>query len=106
MTDEREKDSEAKDGDRLLAAYDQRPEDSPFQPGPVLRYKSRHHERSDDEMQRPIRGEIYLVVGIEGVEQPCRQHSCELRIAPRHRHHQRESEISNSQIEQGTRPEN
>src|SRR6202166_3135757 len=101
MTDEREENSEAKDGDRLLAAYDQRPEDSPFQPGPVLRYKSRHHERRDDDVQRAIRGEIYLVVGIEGVEQPWRQHSSELREAPRHRHHQRESQVSNSQIRQG-----
>jgi len=53
---------------RLLATYDDGLEDLPFQPTPVLRYKPRHHEHHDDEMQDAIRGGICLVVRVERIE--------------------------------------
>src|SRR5216684_8398707 len=98
MADKRQEDSDAKCSKRLLAAGDDRLEDLPFKPTPVLRYKSRHDVCHDDEMQDAIRGEIGLVVRVEGVEQPCREHLSRSRDrcgpVPRHKTRSRPGEIA------------
>src|SRR5450432_445102 len=98
MADKRQQDSDAKYRKRLLPAYDHRLEDLPFQPTPVLRYKSRHEVCHHDEMQDAIRGEIGLVVRVECVEQPCRKHVSERREASCHRHHKRKSQVGDREI--------
>src|SRR6266478_530294 len=103
MADKRQQDADAKYSKRLLPAYDDRLEDLPFQPTPVLRYKSRHEVCHDDEMQDAIRGEIGLVVRVEGVEQPGREHVSERRETSCHRHHQRKSQVSDPEIKRDPR---
>ena len=51
-------------------------------------------------MQDAVRGEIFPVVGIEGVEQPCGKNAGEMRDPSGHRHGQGEGELGDRAIEQ------
>src|ERR1700730_13459459 len=96
MSCEGEEHPDAKYRERMLTAFDDRLEDLPVRPAPVLRYDACHQEREDDEMQHAIRGEVYPAVGIESFNQPCREHPSELRETSRHGHCESETEIGNS----------
>jgi len=68
MSDERQKDSDAENLERPLAADDQRPQRRGTQPAPVSRDETDHDDGESEEVQHPVRREVGLVVRDEPFE--------------------------------------
>src|SRR5271156_360683 len=100
MADERQENADAKHGDRMLAAFDGRLENSRSQGRPVLWQKPHHDECQDDKMQSAVRREVCLFIRIGRVEQPSWKYFREICEVPCHGYDKRKNQERNPKVKQ------